>query len=107
MPEAGLSFRTNSASPDLGYVLPANSAGGHSFNCVAHVYESRSRLDHGIRKTSASLEHGFGLNIINERAPNVTGNRGADVLSRGFLPYSALHQPLRHGQLPHQVGSGT
>jgi hypothetical protein len=32
----------NSASPEpgLGYLFPANPTGGHSFNYVAHVYES-------------------------------------------------------------------
>jgi hypothetical protein len=102
--EAGLSLKTNSTSPKPGldYLLPANLAGGHSFNCVTHVYESWSGLGHGLGRTSASPEPAFSLDISNERAPNVTRNNG-----RGYSPYSALHQPLRHGKLPHQVGSGT
>jgi hypothetical protein len=40
--EADLVLRTNSASlePNLGYLLPTNPVGGHSFNYDAHVYES-------------------------------------------------------------------
>jgi hypothetical protein len=78
-PEVGLSLGTNFASPEpgLSYLLHANPAGGHSFNCVVHVYESRSRLGHG-------LGHGFGLDIINERAPDVTRNSRADVLPMAF-----------------------
>jgi hypothetical protein len=92
-PEAGLSIRTNSASPEpgLGYLLPVNLAGGHSFHYVTHIYESRSKLDHDLGQTSTSLEHGFGLDIINERAPDVTRNSGAYILPKSFLSYSALH----------------
>jgi hypothetical protein len=41
-PEANLGLGTNSAllEPSLGYLLLANPAGDHSFNCIAHVYES-------------------------------------------------------------------
>jgi hypothetical protein len=49
-PREETSLGTNSASPepDLGYPLPANPVGGHSFNCVVHVYESWSGLDHDL-----------------------------------------------------------
>jgi hypothetical protein len=108
-PEADLGLGTNSVSPEpsLCYLLPANPTGGHSFNYVVHVYESRSGLNHGLGQTSTLPEHGFGLDIINKRALDVTRNSEAGVLSRAFLSYSSLHQPLRHGQLPHQVGLGT
>jgi hypothetical protein len=38
-PEADLSLETNSASPEpgLGYLLPANPVGGHSFNCIVKL----------------------------------------------------------------------
>jgi hypothetical protein len=38
-PEADLSLKTNSASPKpgLGYLLPANPAEGHSFNCIVKL----------------------------------------------------------------------
>jgi hypothetical protein len=109
LPAASLNLGTNFASPESGlsYLLPVNPAGGHSFNYVAHIYESWSGFDHSLRQTSASPEPGFGLDIINEKAPDITRNSGANVLPRGFSPYSTLHQPLRHGQPPCQVGSGT
>jgi hypothetical protein len=85
-PEVSLSLRTNSASPELGlnYLLPVNPTGGHSFNCVVHSCEPRSRLNHGLEKASASLEHGFALDISNRRAPDVTRSNRVDVLSGGF-----------------------
>jgi hypothetical protein len=71
-PEAGLSLGTNFASPEhgLGYQLLVNPIGGQSFNCVAHVYESQS--SHSLGQTSSSPELDFGLDIINESAPDVT-----------------------------------
>jgi hypothetical protein len=85
-PEAGLSLETNSASlePGLGYLLLANPIGGHSLNCVAHVYESWSRLDPSLEQTSTSPEPGFGLDIIIKRAPNVTRNSEANILPGAF-----------------------
>jgi hypothetical protein len=108
-PEANLILRTNAASPepDLGYLLPTNPVGGHSFNCDTHVYESWSGLGHDLGQTYASPEPDFGLDIGNGKASDVTINYRADVLPKGFLPYSALHQPLRYGQPPCQVGLGT
>jgi hypothetical protein len=108
-PEAGLGLGTNFASPEpsLGYLLPTNPARGHSFKHFMHIYESQSGLDHGLGQTSASPEHGFGIDIINERAPDVTRNSRADVLPKTFLPYLALLQPLLHGQLPHHADLGT
>jgi hypothetical protein len=103
-PEDSLNLGTNSASPEpgLGYLLHVNLAGDHSFNYVAHVYESWSGLGHDLVQTSASPEPSFDLDIINERVSNVTRNSGADVLPRGFSPYTT-----RHGQPLCQVGSGT
>jgi hypothetical protein len=41
-PEVESDIKTNSASPEpgLGYLLPMNPVGGHSFNYGAHVFES-------------------------------------------------------------------
>jgi hypothetical protein len=74
-PEASLSLGTNSTLPELGlsYQLPVYPAGGHSFNCVMHSCEPRSKLGHGLGKASASPEHGFSLDISNRyRWPNVS-----------------------------------
>jgi hypothetical protein len=103
-PEATLSLGANSASPepDLGYLLLANPAEDHSFNCGAHVYESWSGLGDGLGRTSACPEPSFGLDINNEKASDVTVYCRADVLLKGHLPYRVLCQPLRHGQPPCQ-----
>ena len=39
--KVNLSLGANSASPDLdlGYLLPANPAEGHSFNCGTHAFK--------------------------------------------------------------------
>jgi hypothetical protein len=80
------SLGTNFASPDpgIGFLPSANPAEGHSFNCVMHGCEPRSRLSIGLRKTSASPEHGFSLDNTNEGASYVTRNSRADVLPRAF-----------------------
>jgi hypothetical protein len=86
---------------------PSNPTEGHSFNCVMHGCELRSRVGHDLGNTSASPEHGFGLDNTNGRTPNITRSSRADVLPRAFLPYSPLLQLLRLGHVLHQTGSGT
>jgi hypothetical protein len=84
--EADLSLGTRSTSPELGlsHLPPANPTGVHSFNCVLHGCEPNSKLGHNLEKTSASPEHGFGLDNTNERTPDVTKSNKADVLPRTF-----------------------
>jgi hypothetical protein len=69
--EASSILRTNSTSPEpsLGYLLPVNPVGGHSFNRVMHVYESWSRLGHNLGWDFASTKPGFNLNISNGKTP--------------------------------------
>jgi hypothetical protein len=90
LPEVNLGLATNSASPEpgLGYLLPANPAGDHSFNCGTHVYESWSGLGHDLARSSTSPEPGSSLDFCNRKAPNVTVYYKADVLLKGFLSYS-------------------
>jgi hypothetical protein len=89
------------------YMLLANPAGGHSFNCGAHVYESWSGLGRDIGRISASREPGSSRDIRNGKAPDITIYCRANVLLNVFFPYSAPCQPLRHGQPPWQGGSST
>jgi hypothetical protein len=78
--------RKNSVSLELylGYLPPANPAGGHSFDCVLHGSKPHIGLGHDLGETSASPEHGFGLDITNERAPNITKSNRVDVLPGAF-----------------------
>jgi hypothetical protein len=71
--------------PGLGYLLPANPAGGHSFHCGAHVFEYRDGLDRDLGRTSASSEPDSNLDIYNGKAPNVIKYCRADALLRGFF----------------------
>jgi hypothetical protein len=97
-PKVKLGPGTNSASPepDLSYLLPANPAGGHSFNCGTHVFEFRN----GLGRAFASPEPGLDLHICNEKAPNVMRYCRADALLRGLFPNLVLCQPLRYEQPP-------
>jgi hypothetical protein len=103
-PEVGLNLGTNSASPEpgLGYLLPVNPTGGHSFNCGTHVFESWNKLGHDFGRTSTSPEPDSNLDIRNKNVPDVTIYYITDVLPRGFLPYSVSCQPLWHGPPPCQ-----
>jgi hypothetical protein len=109
LPKVDFGLRKTSASPepDLGYLLPVNPAGGHSFNCITHVFKSGSELDHYLRQTSASPEPCFSLDINNEKALDVTINNKSYVLLQGILLYSVLCRPLQHGQPPCKGGSST
>jgi hypothetical protein len=86
--------------PGLSYMLPTNPAGGHSFNYGAHVYESWSGLGRDLGRISASREPDYSHDTRNGKASDVIVYYRGDVLLKGFLPYSALCQPLRHGQPP-------
>jgi hypothetical protein len=107
-PEAGFSLGTNSASsePGLGYLLLANPAGGHTFNCVVYKCESRSRLGHDLGQTSASSEHNLGLDKTNEGTSDVTRNSRSDVSSKAFFH---TQQRSNHYSMAasHQDGLGT
>jgi hypothetical protein len=85
-PEADLSLgKTPSRSSSTSATCPpANPAGGHSFDCVLHGSKPHIGLGHDLGETSASPEHGFGLDITNERAPNVTKSNRVDVLPGAF-----------------------
>jgi hypothetical protein len=103
-PEVNLALGTNSASPKpgIGYLLPTNLAGGHSFNCGVHVYESWSELNHDLRRTSVLPEPSFSLDTSNGKALNIIVYCRVDVLIRGFSPYSVLCQPLQYEEPPCQ-----
>jgi hypothetical protein len=88
--ELGLSLKENSVSPELG-LAPANSAGGHSFDFSLHDCMPQSRLVHGLERTSVSLEHGFGLDSTDKRAPDVTRSYKADVRILYGLPSAFCH----------------
>jgi hypothetical protein len=83
--------RPKSPEPGLGYLLPANLVGGHSFNCDTHDYEYWSEPDHELGRTSASPEPNFSLDISNRKALDVIVYCRADVLLKGFLPYRVNH----------------
>jgi hypothetical protein len=112
-PEAGLSLKASPALPELGLGQqpPANPAEGHSFNCSLHDCKPQSRLGHGLRKTSASPQHGFGLDSIDKRMSDVTRSCRVDIAHSTYcqelFSYLPLLQPLRLGQLLHRTGSGT
>jgi hypothetical protein len=101
-PEVDLDLGANSASPEPGlvYLLPTNPAGGHSFDYGTHVFQSWSGLDRDLEQTFASPEPSSSVDIRNGKAPDVTVYCRVDVLLKGFLPYSVLCHPLRHGQPP-------
>jgi hypothetical protein len=79
-----------------------NPAGDHSFNHASCIFESLNGLGHYLGQTSVSPEPGFGLDVSNGKAPDITVNCRAYVLLQDFLPYSVLYQPIRHGQPPCQ-----
>jgi hypothetical protein len=107
-PEVELSLGTNSTSPEprLGCLIYVNLAGDHSFNHASRIFESLNGLGHYLGQTSVSPEPGFGLDVSNGKASDITVNCRAYVLLQDFLPYSVLCQPIRHGQPPCQGGSG-
>jgi hypothetical protein len=86
LPDVDLGLGTSSASPvpRLGYLLRANPAGDHSFNCGAHVFESWNGLGHDLGQTFVSPEPSSDLHIRNRKAPNITIYCIADVLFRVF-----------------------
>jgi hypothetical protein len=100
--DSGLGTNATLPRPGLGYLLPANPTGGHSFNCGVHVFESWNELDRDLGQTSASPKPSSNLDIRNKKVPNVTIYCRADVLFGGFFPYLLLCQPLRYGQPPCQ-----
>jgi hypothetical protein len=46
--DPGLGTNSTSSKPGLGYLLPMNPTGGHSFYCGMHVFESWSGLGHDL-----------------------------------------------------------
>lgn len=86
--DAGLDLRTNSDSPlpDLSYQLPMNPTGGYSFNCVTHIYESRSELGYGLERTSALPEPAFASILATEGHP--TPPKIAEMV---YYPWAFCH----------------
>jgi hypothetical protein len=89
-PKVDLGLKTNSTSPELclSYLLPANPVGGHSFNCGVQISESWSGLGRDLGQIFVLPKLGSNLDICNIKAPNVTIYCRANILLRGFLPYS-------------------
>ena len=102
-PEVDLGLGTNSASPEpgLGYLLPVNPAGGHSFNC-GRLCHTSSNLRTGSVATSGGLSPRPSpvLTSISAKGNTPTSLDTAELTHRlrSFFPYVALCQPLRYGQ---------
>jgi hypothetical protein len=99
-PKHNSSSGQNSAShePSLSYLLPADPAGGHSFDCDTRpIFKSQNGFGHDLGWTSASPEPGSDLDIHKRRTPDAIRQSRADTLLReAFFPYLALYQPLRY-----------
>jgi hypothetical protein len=78
-------LKNSSPEPGLGYLLPANPAGDHSFDCGPHVFEYQNGFGRDLGGTSTSSEPGSYLDVRNGRAPDAIRHCIADALLKGLF----------------------